>query len=212
MDELWIGQPNYSSWSLRGWLICKIAGLDPSIHWVRFDQDDWRDQVPSRGLVPALKTENGWVWDSLAMLETLAEQSSALLPSDPQARMHARSIIAEMHAGFGALRSQCPMNIRGRAKDFELSADTFADISRVQDLLEYALATHGGTYLYGDELSAADAFYAPVMYRLRTFAPPAHCELADYSDRLLSHPLLLQWESWAMDEPALAHYDKFLTP
>ncbi|MGB0964892.1 MAG: glutathione S-transferase [Litorivicinus sp.] len=212
MDNLWIGQPNYSSWSLRGWLLCKIAGLDPELHWVRFDQDDWREQVPSRGLVPALQTQHGWVWDSLAIMETLAEQSDALLPVDPEARMHARSIIAEMHSGFSALRSECPMNIRGRAPNFELSQGVFQDISRIQDLLEAALQRWGGRYLYGDTLSAADAFYAPVIYRLRTYAPPAHCELADYSERLLAHPLLEQWQQWAMQEPASAAYDKFLTP
>ena len=158
MAKLWIGQPNYSSWSLRGWLICKIAELNPEIEWIRFDQDEWRDQVPSRGLVPALELESGWVWDSQAIGETLAEQAPALWPADTKARMHARSIVAEMHSGFSALRAACPMNIRARATDFDLSGEVFADISRVQDLLEEALAQFGGTFLYGESLTMADAF------------------------------------------------------
>ena len=212
MAKLWIGQPNYSSWSLRGWLICKIAELNPEIEWIRFDQDEWRDQVPSRGLVPALELESGWVWDSQAIGETLAEQALGLWPADAKARMHARSIVAEMHSGFSALRAACPMNIRARATDFELSGEVFADISRVQDLLEEALAQFGGTFLYDESLTMADAFYAPVMYRLRTYAPPAHCELADYSARLLAHPWLLEWEALGQDEPPIKKYDQLLHP
>lgn len=210
MAKLWIGSPNYSSWSLRGWLVCQIAQLDTEIEWVRFDQDEWRDQVPSRGLVPALETDQGWVWDSLAITETLAEQAPQLLPQDPAARMHARSIISEMHSGFLALRSACPMNVRGRTDSFPMTSEIFADISRIQDLLEHALSTYGGTYLYGDQLTAADAFFAPVMYRLRTYAPPAHCDLADYSERLLAHPLLKQWEALSQDDPPNEKYDQLL--
>ena len=210
MAKLWLGHANYSSWSLRGWLLCRIAGLKPEIQWVRFDQDAWREQVPSRGLVPVLQTDQGVVWDSAAIAETLAEQAPELWPRDLQARMHARSIVAEMHAGFAALRSACPMNIRGRASDFALSESVFADISRVQDLLEEALARFGSEFLYGSQLSAADAFYAPVIYRLRTYAPPAHCELADYSERLLAHPWLLEWEAMAQSDDALPGYDQLL--
>ena len=145
-------------------------------------------------------------------METLAEQAPQLLPSDLAARMHARSIISEMHSGFSALRGACPMNIRGRAKNFPMTDDIFADICRVQDLLEHALEAYGGTFLYGDDLTAADAFYAPVMYRLRTYAPPAHCELADYSARLLAHPWLLEWEALGQDEPPIKKYDQLLHP
>lgn len=210
MAKLWLGHANYSSWSLRGWLLCKLADMDPEIQWVRFDQDEWRKDLPSRGLVPALQTEAGWVWDSAAIAETLAEGRPELWPSDPAARMHARSVVAEMHSGFSALRSACPMNIRGRASDFAMTDAIFADISRIQDLLEEALERFGGDFLYGDRLTVADAFYAPVMYRLRTYAPPAHCALADYSDRLLAHPLLVKWESWAQQDDAIAHYDQRL--
>lgn len=166
----------------------------------------------SRGTVPAMEIDGHWVWDSLAIAEMLADQSPELWPADAAARAHARSISAEMHSGFTALRSACPMNVRGRAEHFQISDEVFADIARVQDLLEAALEHFGGEYLYGDQLTIADAFYAPVMFRLQTYAPPAHCELADYSQRLLAHPLLQQWQAMADQDEALAHYDALLKP
>lgn len=166
--------------------------------------------MPSRQTVPALDLGGTWVWDSLAIGEMLADDHPHLWPEDRAAKAHARSIVAEMHSGFMSLRGACPMNIRGRAPDFPMTQEIFDDISRVQDLLEGALEHFGGTYLYGDEITLADAFYAPVIYRLRTYAPPAHCELADYSERLLSHELLREWEALAEDDQVLDHYDRLL--
>ncbi len=212
MAKLWIGQPNYSSWSLRGWLACRIAGIDPAIRWVRFDEDDWQSEVPSNATVPVLELNGATTWDSAAIIESLADAvpDAPFWPADPALRAHARSIVAEMHSGFVALRSACPMNIRARAENFPLTDAVFADIARIQDILETALENSGGPYLYGNELGAADAFYAPVLYRLRTYAPVAHCELADYSQRLLAHPWLVEWEALAQTDPAFARSDAAL--
>lgn len=214
MAKLWIGQPNYSSWSLRGWLACKIAGLDADIRWVRFDQDDWHAEVPSNATVPVLALDDATVWDSAALVEVLAERhpGAPFWPADPELRAHARSIVAEMHAGFVPLRMACPMNIRARTTDFPLSDAVFANIARIQDVLETALANSGGPFLYGPKFGAADAFYAPVLYRLRTYAPVAQCALADYSDRVMAHLWLVEWEAMAADDPAFARSDALLTP
>lgn len=210
--KLWLGNPNYSSWSLRGWLVTRLAGLDPAIEWVSFNDTAWKDALPSPGLVPVLQMGDDWVWDSLAMVEELNSRypEANLLPAQPGPRSYARSLISEMHSGFAALRSQCPMNIRGRADDFELSDATLQDIYRIQDLLEHALAQHGGPFLFGTELSAVDAFFAPVLYRLQTYAPPAHSPLATYAEALLAHRLLKEWEGWAQTDESLSRYDNLI--
>lgn len=210
--SLWLGNPNYSSWSLRGWLICHLAGLEPAIHWVSFSDTEWKNQLPSPGLVPVVKLDDDWVWDSLAMAEELNSRfpEAMLLPSEPSQRAYARVLMAEMHSGFSALRNQCPMNIRARTDDFLLSEETLADIYRIQDLLEHALNEYAGPYLFGEHMNAVDAFFAPVVYRLQTYAPPAHSRFADYCNHMLASKPLKMWNAWAEKDEHLPRYDSLI--
>jgi glutathione S-transferase len=202
---LTISSKNYSSWSLRGWLLTKMAGLDFKEDILPADDPSTRAELlllsPSFQ-VPRL-THNGIsVWDTLAIAEYLHEISpeAGLFPSDAAARAHCRSISGEMHSGFANLRSALPMNLKAHFPKFKIWAGAQADIDRIVTIWRECLLTYGGPYLYG-ELSMADAMYAPVCTRFKTYDVKLDKECAAYSQRILAWPLMTEWLEAAKAEP-----------
>ncbi|MGH6609285.1 MAG: glutathione S-transferase family protein [Burkholderiaceae bacterium] len=205
--QLVIGNKNYSSWSLRPWLAMKQAGVQFSEVNVVLNKPDTKEKIlrysPS-GKVPCLIDGELTIPDSLAICEYINERHAdgRLWPRDVAARAHARSVVAEMHSGFAALRSQMPMDIRSRSSDKGAAAqrreDVAADIERIQTIWSECLAD-GGPMLFGG-FSIADAFYAPVVTRFVTYGVKLSPLLAAYSEGVLSLPAMQQWISAAKAE------------
>jgi glutathione S-transferase len=204
MLELWIGNKNYSSWSLRPWVAMRAAGIPFTERLVPFhDHAAWaeyRAKHPS-GLVPLLVDGNTEVWDSLAIVEYIAERAPGLWPEDRAARAFARSAAAEMHAGFAALREVCGMNCGVRARVRALPATVTRDLARLAGLWRSGLDRFGGPFLAGSRFSAADAFFCPVAFRVQTYglALPDP-EAAAYAARLLDVPAMREWYDAACAE------------
>ena len=202
---LTISSKNYSSWSLRGWLLTKMAGLDFKEDILPADDPSTRAELlllsPSFQ-VPRLTHNGVSVWDTLAIAEYLHEISpeAGLFPADAAARAHCRSISGEMHSGFANLRSALPMNLKGHFPNFKIWAGAQADIDRIITIWRECLLTYGGPYLYG-ELSMADAMYAPVCTRFKTYDVKLDKECAAYSQRILAWPLMTDWLEAAKAEP-----------
>jgi glutathione S-transferase len=203
---LTISSKNYSSWCLRGWLLCRLAGLDFEEEVVSLDDPSARAELlllsPSF-LVPCLTHDGVKVWDTLAIAEYLAEwnPSAGLLPAERAARAHCRAISGEMHSGFYNLRSALPMNLKAHHPGFKVWAGAQADIGRVATIWRECLARYGGPYLFG-ELSMADAMYAPVCTRFLTYDVKLDRECAAYSRAIMSWPAMAQWVADAKAEPA----------
>lgn len=211
--KLVIGNKNYSSWSMRPWVLARGLGIAFDEVKLRFDFSEGSPfyqalaaHTPA-GKVPVLIEDDGFaVWDTLAIAEYLAERhpQAGVWPQDPRQRARARSLCAEMHSGFGQLRSHCPMNIEAdlQAKGAELiarEAGLRKDLARVCELLENALAESGGPFLFG-AFGAADAFYAPVAMRIRTYGLPVTATVGAYVDRLAAAPGVRDWISDALAE------------
>jgi glutathione S-transferase len=202
---LTISSKNYSSWSLRGWLLCKMARLDFEEKLVAIDDPQTRQELlllsPSV-LVPRLTHGRVTVWDTLAIGEYLNEiaPNAGLLPLDQAARAHCRAVAGEMHSGFHNLRSALPMNLKARHKTFKIFSGAKPDIERIKTIWTECLQAHGGPYLFG-KLSMADAMYAPVCTRFQTYAVPLDGDLAGYQDRILAWPLMQAWTKDALAEP-----------
>ena len=203
--KLTISSKNYSSWSLRGWLLCKLAELDIEEEVVPIDDPSVRAELlllsPSC-LVPCL-THNGIkIWDTLAIAEYLAElkPGSQLLPKEIRARSHCRSISGEMHSGFYNLRSALPMNLRARIEGFQVFPGARADIERIVTIWRDCLKTYGGPYLFGP-LTMADAMYAPVCTRFLTYDVKLDDLCADYCRSIMVWPAMEQWITDAKAEP-----------
>jgi glutathione S-transferase len=200
-----ISSKNYSSWSLRGWLLCKLAGLDIEEQAVSIDDPSIRAELlllsPSF-LVPCLTHDGLKVWDTLAIAEYLAEirPDSPLLPKDKTARAHCRSICGEMHSGFYNLRSALPMNLRAFFPGFKIFPGAQADIERVVTIWRECLAAYGGPYLFGS-LSMADAMYAPVCTRFLTYDVQLDEPCADYCRSIMVWPAMEAWVAAAKAEP-----------
>jgi glutathione S-transferase len=200
-----ISSKNYSSWSLRGWLLCKLAGLQIEEHIVPIDDPSTRAELlllsPSC-LVPALAHDGITVWDTLAIAEYLAElkPDSPLLPKDRKARAHCRSISGEMHSGFYNLRSALPMNLRAFHRDFPVFPGAEADIERVVAIWRECLSTYGGPYLFGG-LTMADAMYAPVCTRFLTYDVKLDELCANYCRSIMVWPAMEAWVAAAREEP-----------
>lgn len=205
-----IGDRAYSSWSLRAWLAFARFGLPVHVELGRLYTDDLPALLarfaPAR-TVPALRVTDGdqafVLWDSLAIAETLAERhpEAGFWPAGPAARALARSLAAEMHAGFPALRLACPMNLRRAYVDFEPSAAVRADLARVEALWQSARAVAGeGPWLFGD-YSLADAFFAPVAARIATYDLPVGPEAAAYVAAHLGEPAFLDWRAEGLADP-----------
>jgi glutathione S-transferase len=201
-----ISSKNYSSWSLRGWLLCKLAGLEVEEEIVSIDDPSTRAELlllsPSF-LVPCLTHDGIKVWDTLAIADYLAEvkPGSELLPADRKARAHCRSICGEMHSGFYNLRSALPMNLRAYHEGFRVFPGAQADIDRVIAIWRECLKTHGGPYLFGASLTMADAMYAPVCTRFLTYDVKLDQACADYCRTIMVWPAMEQWVAEAKAEP-----------
>jgi glutathione S-transferase len=203
--KLTISSKNYSSWSLRGWLLCRMAGLD--FEEVRTDLDDSAARqelllLSPSVLVPRLSHDGVTVWDTLAIAEYLAEiaPEAGLLPADRAARAHCRSVCGEIHSGFYNMRSALPMNLKAHHKAFKIFSGARPDVERIRAIWSECLNAYGGPYLFG-ALSMADAMYAPVCARFRTYAVELEPALAAYCERIFSWPLLQEWTEGAIAEP-----------
>lgn len=199
---LHITNKNYSSWSLRPWVLMRACGIefDEVLH--RFTPgapDDFRGISPS-GKVPWLEDGDTVVWDSLAIAEYLAERHPQVWPTDDRARTWARCATAEMHSGFATLRNEHGMNIGVRVAVTQRSPGLLADIARIEGLWSEGLARFGGPFLAGAEFSAVNAFFAPVVYRFRSYGVAVSDISADYMDVMIDHPALREWELAALDE------------
>lgn len=195
---LTISSKNYSSWSLRGWLLCKMAGLDFKEEVLSSEDPSTRAELlllsPSF-LVPCL-THNGLkVWDTLAIAEYLNETfpQAGILPRDAAARTHCRSVAGEMHSGFPNLRSALPMNLKARYKGFKIWAAAQADIDRVIAIWKECLSKYGGPYLFGERPTLADAMYAPVTTRFTTYDVKLDRQCADYCETIQALPDMIEW-------------------
>lgn len=202
---LTISSKNYSSWSLRGWLLCRMAGLDFEEKRVDLDDLEARQELlllsPSV-LVPRLTHGDVTVWDTLAIAEYLAEiaPDAGLLPADRVARAHCRAVSGEMHSGFHNLRSALPMNLKARHKAFKIFSGARPDVERIKAIWSECLSTYGGPYLFG-ALSVADAMYAPVCTRFRTYAVDLDPALSAYCESIFDWPLMREWTEGALAEP-----------
>ena len=213
MIQLYIGNKNYSSWSMRPWVLLRQAGIDFEEVKVRFDSfapgsgfRSTMDAITPVGKVPVLVHDGLVVWDTLAIAEYVAEQfaDKQLWPAERTARARARSVCAEMHSGFAGLRSACPMNIDASLPDVGALAlrdkpAVRADLQRLCSMWSQLLAEHGGPMLFG-RFSVADAYFAPVLMRIRTYALPVPDDVAAYVERVCALPGVQAWIEGALAE------------
>jgi glutathione S-transferase len=200
---LYIANKNYSSWSLRPWILMTELGIDFKEVLTPFEisnYDTFKKFSPN-AKVPCLHDGNTIVWESLAIIEYIAEQYPNTWPDNPQARAWARSASAEMHSGFNALRNYCSMNCGLRLKLHNMSESLLADIRRIDQLLNEGLSRFGGPYLAGDHFTAVDAFYAPVMFRIQSYNLPFSSAVLDYCGRILALNSMQSWYQSALSEP-----------
>ena len=202
-----IGNKNYSSWSLRGWLVASHSGLAFNEQQLALQAADFKQQVARfspAGRVPVLLVGETAIWDSLAIAEYLAELEPGLWPTSLLDRARARAISAEMHSGFQALRQQMPMNVRAVGRTVPSTPALEADIARIVDIWESCRREHlrQGPWLFG-HWSIADAMYAPVAARFRTYGVSLPVLAAEYLVTALSDPALLDWAVAAQEEPTL---------
>lgn len=220
--KLYIGNKNYSSWSMRPWVLLRQFGIAFDEVMVRFDSFDAGSTFKTTlaglsptGKVPLLVDDDGLVvWDTLAMAEYLAERhpEHALWPRDARQRARARSLCAEMHAGFGALRSACPMNIEAAlpevgARVLAGQPAVQADLDRLVAMWRAALADSGGPFLFG-AFSNADAYFAPVVSRLRTYALPVPPEVAAWMAQVWTAPGVAAWVAEALAEQDFLDFEE----
>ena len=203
--ELTISSKNYSSWALRGWLLCRMAGLPFDEKMMPTDDPSTRAELllmsPSF-LVPCLQHDGIKVWDTLAIAEYLNEirPQAGLLPADRAARAHCRAICGEMHCGFGNLRSALPMNLKGHFPGFKVWSGAQADIERIVTIWHDCFSIYKGPYLFGRPCMA-DAMYAPVCTRFLTYDVKLDAQCAAYCNRIMALPDMVQWLEAAKLEP-----------
>lgn len=211
--RLVIGNKNYSSWSLRPWLVLKQFGIPFEEKLIPLDRDETEGELSQYcpgGKVPTLVDGTYPVWESLAIIDHLQDRfpEKAIWPKKPEWRARARSVSAEMHAGFAALRQHCPMDCRAKklrptGARWEAIAE---DVARVQDIWTQCLELSGGPFLLG-EFSAADAMFAPVVTRFQTYQLPLNASAQNYVSTMLAHPPMQNWleaarqESWHLPTP-----------
>jgi glutathione S-transferase len=203
MQTLYIANKNYSSWSLRPWLLMRELGIAFEEILVPFaegsNQDNFKSFAP-HAKVPCLHDGQEVVWDSLAIVEYLAERHAGVWPADASARSWARCASAEMHSGFSALRGACSMNCGIRVKLHEQPAALLADIARINALWNEGLARFGGPFLAGAQFSAVDAMFAPIAIRAQSYGLVLDANAAAYAQRLLALPAMQQWVAAALQE------------
>lgn len=203
MYELYVGNKNYSSWSLRPWLLMAEQAIPFDEHLVALQDgsswDAFRPFAPN-GKVPCLRDGDTVVWDSLAIVEYLAERHPGVWPSDAKVRAWARCASAEMHSGFAALRTTCPMNCAVRVDLHGIDAPLQRDLSRLAELWNEGLARFGGPFLAGTAFSAVDAFFAPVAWRILSYRLPLDDVSLAYAQRLRELPGMQRWYTAALAE------------
>lgn len=221
MLKLYIANKNYSSWSMRPWVLMTQAGIAFEEVMVGFDSFDANSQfkqtiaaVNPVGKVPVLVDDGLAVWDTLAIAEYAAERfpDKGLWPADAEARAHARSICAEMHAGFTALRSHCPMNLEASLPQigqlvWRDQPGVRADVARLVAMWAGLLDRHGGPMLFG-AFSIADAYYAPVCTRIATYALPVPAQVQAYISRVRALPAVARWTAEALAEKSFVEFDE----
>ena len=219
--QLHIGNKNYSSWSMRPWVLMRQAGIPFEEVMVRFDGFSPQSQFKQRvgtlspaGKVPILVDDGLVVWDTLAIAEYVAERfpEHALWPRERAARARARSVCAEMHSGFSALRSACPMNIEARLPEIgglvlRDQSGVRSDLERITQMWSSLLREHGGPMLFG-AFSVADAYYAPVVMRLRTYELPVPEDVAAYMQRVVELPGVQAWIADALREQDFLDFEE----
>ncbi|HWB74004.1 MAG TPA: glutathione S-transferase [Nannocystaceae bacterium] len=201
MMRLVVGNKNYSSWSMRPWVAMRAAGIEFEEVVLKFDSREWEEQAPA--LLPSRRVPTLWidqhvVWDSLAILETIAERAPSLWPGDPVARMRARALSAEMHSGFAELRKHMPMNIRARHPGKGRTPGALRDIERIVSAWSECLAA-GGPFLFG-AFGNVDAMFAPVALRFVTYDVELPELAARYVAALREHPAVAAWVADALAE------------
>lgn len=193
---------NYSSWSLRPWLLMRALGIPFEDRIELFTEpdnyDDFRAFSPT-GQVPVLIDGDRTVWDSLGITLYLAERHGGVWPQEREARAFAQCVVAEMHGGFGALRNDCTMNVGVRVALKPMSEPLRRNVARVREILEQGLGRFGGPWLAGAQFTAADAFYAPVAFRIRTYGLDVGRGQA-WVEQVLAHPDMQDWEAQALAE------------
>ena len=218
--KLVIANKNYSSWSMRPWIAMKAAGIAFEEVFVPFGSPLGNDEFKQRlaaytpaGMVPVLIDGDTQVWETLAILEYLAETfpDRRLWPADAGARAQARALAAEMHAGFAALRRECPMNIRRPVRPRTLSTAAQHNVARIEAMWGEARARHGGPFLFG-KFCAADAMYAPVVTRLATYGIKVSRETLGYMEAVMALPAFAEWRAGALAESAIVAEDEIDWP
>jgi glutathione S-transferase len=225
MLKLYIGNKNYSSWSMRPWVLLKQAGLEFDEVMVRFDSFEDGSEfkkvlgpINPVGKVPVLVDDGFVIWDTLAICEYVAEYAAtkfpgtALWPRDAKARARARSLCAEMHSGLSGLRSNCPMNIEASLPDigklvWRDKPAVRADVARVVAMWSALLQAHSGPMLFG-EFCIADAYFAPVCMRLKTYALPVPPAISAYVDRVCALPGVKAWIDEALTEQDFLDFEE----
>jgi len=202
---LTISSKNYSSWSLRGWLMTKFSGLPFEENVIAPDDPSARAEIlliSPTILVPCLRHDGATIWDTLAIGEYLNEAmpDSGLLPADRIERAHCRSICGEIHSGFTTLRASLPVNLKGHFPGFKIWTRAQADIDRVCVIWNECLAKSGGPFLFG-ERTMADAMYAPVVTRFKTYDVKIEPRLKTYADTIMAMPEMVEWIDSAKAEP-----------
>jgi len=211
--KLVIGDKNYSSWSMRPWLLLTHFGIPFDEVPIELDEPGTKAAIlahSASGKVPCLVTDDGFaVWDSLAIAETLAERfpGHALWPRDANARARARSVSAEMHSGFAALCGAMPMAIRTSKPGAGATRDARADVARIDEIWRDCLAASGGPFLFG-AFTIADAMYAPVVMRVNSYAPALSDEAAAYAARVTALPAVAAWIDAARRETHVVPHDE----
>lgn len=204
MYDLFIGNKNYSSWSLRPWLLMTELGIPFAEHLKPLSEaSSWaafRAFSPT-GKVPCLHAGEQVVWESLAIAEFLAERHPGVWPADASARAWARCAAAEMHAGFGTLRDVCSMSCGLRVALHEVPEALQADVDRIGELWGEGLRRFGGPFLAGNTFTAVDAFFAPVVFRIQTYGLTLPAAAQAYAERMLALPGMVKWYAQALREP-----------
>jgi glutathione S-transferase len=204
MYTLYIGNKNYSSWSLRPWVLMRALSIPFEERLVPFEEgSNWNRfrAFSPNGRVPCLHDGTKVIWDSLAITEYLAERHAGVWPEDADARAWARSVAGEMHSGFTELRNRCSMNCGLRIRLRETGEPLQADITRIDEIWNEGNTRFGGPYLAGPGFTAADAFYAPVVFRVQTYGLPLGEVARGYTERMLGHPAMQDWYGAALAEP-----------
>lgn len=205
---------NYSSWSLRPWVLMKARGIAFEDRVEPFTSADnfaeFRAFSPT-GLVPALIDGERTIWDSLGIALYLGDRHDGVWPADADARAWAMCAAAEMHSGFAALRNDCTMNVGVRVRLRPMSAALRGNVARLTELWSQGLETFGGPWLAGRDFTAVDAFYAPVAFRVRTYGLDVGTAGGAWVQRMLAHPAMLEWEAAALAEKwREAHHEEDL--